>query len=109
MGLGFGARGETVWVENGDGGGDGDSLPFYVASTIPQMPLSKIDGVVNLFSVLKAKERHLIFGACWRDCSAWCKIKILGCVGGTAQRGAQQRSEFILCFNRNDYDKILLT
>ena len=31
MGLGFGAGGETVRVENGDGGGDSDSLRFYVA------------------------------------------------------------------------------
>ena len=35
MGLGFGAGGETVWLENGDGGGDGDSLRFYVAITLP--------------------------------------------------------------------------
>ena len=35
MGLGFGARGETVRLENGDGGGDGDSLCFYVAITLP--------------------------------------------------------------------------
>ena len=79
MGLGFGAGGETVQLENGDGGGDGDSLRFYVAITLPQMPLSEIDGVVNLFSVLRAKERHLIFGACWRDCSARCEIKFIPC------------------------------
>ena len=42
-------------LENGDGGGDDDSLSFYVASTIPQMPLSEIDGVVNLFSTRRAK------------------------------------------------------
>ena len=41
MGLGFGARGEMVWLENGDGGGDDDSLCFYVAITLPQMPLSE--------------------------------------------------------------------
>jgi hypothetical protein len=35
MGLGFGARGETMWLENGDGGGDGDSLRFSVAITLP--------------------------------------------------------------------------
>ena len=64
MGLGFGARGEMVRLENGDGGGDGDSLRFYVAITLPQMPLSEIDGVLNLFSAWRAKERHLIFGAC---------------------------------------------
>ena len=69
-GLGFGARGETVWMENEDGGGDGDSLHFYVAITLPQMPLSKIAGVVNLFSMWRAKQRHLIFITCWRDCSA---------------------------------------
>ena len=76
-------------VENEDGGRDGDSLCFYVAITLPQMPLSEINGVVNLFSARRAKERHLIFGACWRDCSAWCEIKFLGCVGGTTRRGAQ--------------------
>ena len=76
MGLGFGARGETVRLENGDGGKDGYSLRFYVAITLPQMPLSKIDGVVNLFSAQKAKERHLIFSACWRDCSARCSAEI---------------------------------
>ena len=70
MGLGFGAGGETVRLKNGDGGGYGDSLCFYVAMKLPQMPLSEIDGVVNLFSMQRAKERHLIFGACWRDCSA---------------------------------------
>ena len=40
MGLGFGARGETVRLENGDG--SGDSLRFYVAITLPQMPLSEM-------------------------------------------------------------------
>ena len=47
MGLGFGAGGEMVRLENRDGDGDGDCLCFYVAITLPQMPLSKIDGVVN--------------------------------------------------------------
>ena len=75
MGLGFVAVGEIVRLENGDGGRDDDCLHFYVAIRLPQMPLSKIDGVVNIFSSLRAKERHLIFGACWRDCSAWCEIK----------------------------------
>ena len=76
MGLGFGARGETVRLENGngDGDGDGDSLLFYVAIILSQMPLSEIDGKVNLISTRRAKERHLIFGACWRHCSALCKI-----------------------------------
>ena len=78
MGLGFGARGQTVRLENGDRDGDSDSLRFYVAIILPQMPLSEIDGVVNLFSVWRAKKRHLIFDACWRDCSAWCEIKFLG-------------------------------
>ena len=64
MGLGFGARGEMVQLENGDGGKGGDTLRFYVAITLPQMPLSEIDGVVNLFSTRRAKERHQIFGAC---------------------------------------------
>ena len=64
MGLGFGAEGEMVRVENGDGGRDDDSLRFYVAIILPQMPLSEIDGVVNLFSARRAKERHLNFGAC---------------------------------------------
>ena len=76
-------------VENGDGGRDDDSLSFYVAITLLKMPLFEIDGVVNLFSARRAKERHLIFGACWRDYSARCEIKFLGRVGGTAQRGAQ--------------------
>ena len=49
MGLRFGARGEMVRLENGDGGRDGDSLRFYVAITLPQIPLSKIDGVVTYF------------------------------------------------------------
>ena len=99
MGLGFGSRGETMRVENRDGGGDGDSLRFYVAITLPQMPLSKINGVVKLFTARRAKERHLIFGACWRDCSARCEIKFSRRVGGTARRGAQQILEFIPCFN----------
>ena len=99
MGRGFGAGREMVQLRNEDGGRDGDSLHFYVAITIPQMRLPKIDGVVNLFSAWRAKERHLIFGACWRDCSARCEIKFSRHVGGTARRGAQQRLEFIPCFN----------
>ena len=57
-----------VQLENGDGGGDDDSLHFYVAITIPQIPLSEIDGVVNQFSTRRARERErdLIFGSCWR-------------------------------------------
>ena len=78
MGLEFGAGGETVRLENGDGGRGSDSLCFYVAIILPQMPLSEIDGVVNLFSVWRAKERHLFFGACWQDYSARCEIKFLG-------------------------------
>jgi hypothetical protein len=62
-----------MWLENGDGGGDNNSLCFYVARTIPQMPLFEIDGVVNLFSARRAKERHLI----------------LVRVGGTARCGAK--------------------
>ena len=89
MGLGFGAGGEMVRLENGDRGGDNDSLRFYVAIILAQMPLSEIDGVVNLFSMQRAKERHLIFGACWRDCLAWFKIKFSWHVGGTARRGPQ--------------------
>ena len=88
-----------VWLENGDGGEDNDSLLFYVAITLPQMPLSKIDGVVNLFSARRAKERHLIFSVCWRDCSALCGIKFLG--GQTALSG-QQRPEFIHVLIEND-------
>ena len=88
MGLGFGAGGETVCLENGDGGRDNNSLHFYVAITLPQMPLSKIDGMVNQFFAQRAKERHLIFGACWRDYSVWCEIKFSGHVGGTARYGA---------------------
>ena len=45
-----------------------------VAITVPQMPLYEIDGMVNLISEHRAKERHLILGACWRDCSARCEI-----------------------------------
>jgi hypothetical protein len=78
MGLEFGARGETVRLENGDGGGDGDSLHIYVAITLRQMPLYEIDGVVNLFSARRAKERHLIFSVCWRDCLVRCEIKFTG-------------------------------
>ena len=55
MGLGFEARGEMVRLENRDEGGDGDSLSFYLAITLPQMPLSKIDSVVNLFSTQRVK------------------------------------------------------
>ena len=87
-------------LENGDRDGDGDSLRFYVAITLPQMPLSEINSVVNLFFAQRAKERPLIFGVCWQDCSTRCEIKFLGCVCGTARRGAQQRPEFIPCFNR---------
>ena len=60
-----------VWLvrlENGDRGGDDDSFHFYVAITIPQIPLSEIDGMVNQFSARRAKERDLIFGLCWRHC-----------------------------------------
>ena len=91
MGLGFGAVGETVLLENGDGGGDGDYLCFYVAITLPQMPLFEIDGMVNLCFVWRAKERHLIFSACWRDCSTRCEIKFSG---GQTAPSAQQRPEF---------------
>ena len=58
-GLGFGAGGETVRLdrlENGDGGRDDDSLHFYVAITIPQILLSKIDGMVNQFFARRAEE-----------------------------------------------------
>ena len=51
-----------VWLvrlENGDGGQDDDSLRFYVAITIPQIPLSKIDGVVNQFSTRWVKDREI--------------------------------------------------
>jgi hypothetical protein len=94
MGLGSGDGGETV---NGDGAGDGDSLRFYVAITLPQMPFSEIDGVVNLFFTQRAKERRLIFSACWRDCSAWREINFSG---GQTTPSAQQRPDFFLCFNR---------
>ena len=86
-----------MWLENKDGGKDGDSLHFYVAITLPQMPLSKIDGVVNLFSTRRAKERHLIFGACWRDYSARCEIKFSG---GQTAPSTLQRPKFSPCFNR---------
>ena len=61
-GLGFGAGGETVRLvrlENGDGDGDDDFLCFYVAITILQIPLSKINGVVNQCSARRAKEREI--------------------------------------------------
>ena len=45
-----------VQLENGDGGRDDDSLRFYVAIIIPQIPLSEIDGVVNQFSASRARE-----------------------------------------------------
>ena len=112
MGLGFGAGGEMVRVENGDGDGDGDSLRFYVAITISQMPLSEINGVLNLFSARRAKERHLIFGACWWDCSARCEIKFLACVGGTAWHVgivfSRDQNLFRVLIG-NDYDKMFLT
>ena len=47
-----------VRLENGDGGGNDDSLRFYVAITIPQIPLSEIEGMVNQFSTRRAKERE---------------------------------------------------
>ena len=40
---------QLVRLENGDVGRDDDSLRFYMAVTILQIPLSKIDGVVNQF------------------------------------------------------------
>ena len=99
-------------LENGDRGGDDDSLRFYVAITILQMPLSEIDGVVNLFSTQRAKERHLIFGACWRDYSARYEIKFSGCVGGTARCAdavlSRDQNLFRVLIG-NDYDKMLLT
>ena len=49
---------QLVWLENGDGGGDDDSLHFYVAITMSQIPLSEIDGMINQFSVRRAKERE---------------------------------------------------
>ena len=73
---------------------------FMWRSQYNKCPLSEIDGMVNLIFAWRAKERHLIFGACWRDYSARCEIKFLGRVGGTARRCAQQGPEFIPCFNR---------
>jgi hypothetical protein len=58
-GLGFGVGREMVRLENGDGGGEGDSLRFYVAIAIPQMALFEVDGMVNIFFMQRAKERHL--------------------------------------------------
>ena len=52
---------QLVWLENGDGGGDDDSLRFYVSITIPQIPLFEINVMVNKFSTRRAKERDLIF------------------------------------------------
>ena len=93
MGLGFGARGEMVRLENGEGGEDSDSLRFYVAITLPQMLMSEIDGVVNLFFVRRAKQRHLFFGA------------LAGLLGAVLSR---DRNLFRVLIG-NDYDKILLT
>jgi hypothetical protein len=106
MRLGFGAGGETMRLENGDGGGDGNYLHFYVASTIPQMPLSEIDGMVNLFFARRAKKRHLIFGPCWRDCSARCEIKFSG--GQITCLLSRDRNLFCVLIE-NDSDKMLLT
>ena len=78
-------------LQSEDGGGDDDSLRFYVAIIVPQMPLSEIDGVVNLFSARRAKERHLIFGVCWWDRSARCEIKFSG---GQTVLSTQQRLDF---------------
>jgi hypothetical protein len=107
MGLGFGVGGETVRLENGDGGGDNDFLRFYVAIIVPQMPLSEIDGMVNLISAWRAKERHLIFYACWRHCLARCEIFAENQIYARANLPvfSQQRSEFIPCFNRKCLQK----
>jgi hypothetical protein len=53
-----------------------------VAITLPQMPLSEIDGVVNLFSAQRAKEKHLIFGTCWQDCLRGAKSNFWGVLAG---------------------------
>jgi hypothetical protein len=102
MGLGFGVGGETVRLENGDGGGDDNFLLFYVAIIVSQMPLSEIDSMVNLISTWRAKERHLIFYACWWHCSARCEIFAENQIYARANLlvFSQQRPEFILCFNR---------
>ena len=86
------------WLEVGDGGRGGDSLHFYVAIIVPQMPLSEIDGMVNLFSAQRAKERHLIFDVCWRDMLAGL-LGVLLC---------RDRNLFRVLIG-NDYDKMLLT
>ena len=87
-----------VRLENGDGGEDSDSLCFYVAITLPQIPLSEIDGTVNLFSTWRAKERHLIFDVCWRDMLAGL-LGVLLC-----------RDRNLFCaLTGNDHDKMLLT
>ena len=68
------------------------------------MPLSKIDGMVNLISEQRAKERHLIFGAYWRHCSARCNffvknqffawVDLLVCSGPpTLQNGIQRNGQ----------------
>ena len=51
--------------------------PCAFMFTLPQMPLSEIDGMVNLISEWRAKERHLIFDA----------------FGGTARRGVKFSSK----------------
>ena len=57
--LGSGAGGE-----NGDGGRDNDSLHFFVAITIPQIPLSEINGVVNQFPRRGQKRERSNFQVC---------------------------------------------
>jgi hypothetical protein len=47
---------------------------FMWPSQYYKMPLSKIDGMVNLIFAWRAKERHLIFNACLQHCLAWCEI-----------------------------------
>ena len=72
----------------------------------------EIDDVANLFSARRAKERHLIFGACWRDYSARYEIKFLGCVGRSiwCTGAVVSRDQNLLCvLIGNNYDKMLLT
>ena len=88
MGLGFGARETVRWRMETEA--ETVTLRFYVATTLSQVFLSKINGVINLFRVEGKREtsnfrcvlagllgevRNQIFGACWRDCSARCSAE----------------------------------
>ena len=52
--------------KNGDGSEQGEFLHFYVATTIPQMPLSKVDGVVACGNhIFRAEGKRETLGPHW--------------------------------------------